>query len=126
METVTKHSTTSSTLPLLQSWGELSVAESHAIEAGDWNEVDRLQNEKSQLRQQLESTDNNNDTDQDREWGIYLLSLEAHNRSLIEKCLDSIQQQMENDSRSIKNLQNVQRAYSHAPLRNNGSLQEYL
>ena len=68
METTTKHSNTSPTLPLLQSWGELSVAESHAIEAGDWNEVDRLQNEKSQLRQQLESTDNNNDTDLDREW----------------------------------------------------------
>ena len=126
MDTATEHSSTSPTLPLLQSWGELSVAESNAIEAGDWKEVDRLQNKKSLLRKQLESTENNHDTDQDREWGIYLLSLEAHNRSLIEKCLDSIQQQMENDSRSIKNLQNVQRAYSHAPLRNNGSLQEYL
>lgn len=125
MKTPTEQPAASPALPLLQAWGQLSEAETRAIETGDWDEVDRLQNEKSRLQEQLSQLNPTTDSDQDREWASYLISLEAHNRALVEKGLNAIQLQMDTDSRSLNNMHNVQRAYVHAPRQGASSLQQY-
>ncbi len=109
-------------MPLLHQWLQLSEAETHSIKADDWVELDRIQNAKAVLQSQLSKSDTGDYSNEIREMADILISIEAENRHVLECKLNELQKRMDDDSKSLSNMNNVQNAYIHAPLNSRHSI----
>ena len=114
--------TLKSALPLLHQWLQLSEAETRSIQANDWEELDRIQNAKAALQSQLSKSDTDNYSNEIREMADILISIEAENRHELECKLNNLQKRMDDDSKSLNNMHNVQNAYIHASLNSRHSI----
>jgi hypothetical protein len=100
-------------LPCLQEWQRLTAAETLAIEANHWDELAPLQASKGDLQRQMESKDFSSI---DPKWEADIIAGEAKNRDLLQEKLDDLQFHLNEDNRSMKNIQRIHRAYGHLPL----------
>ena len=111
-----------SAMPLLHQWLQLSEAETRSIQADDWGELDRIQNAKAVLQSQLSKSDTGDYSNEIREMADILISIEAENSHVLECKLNELQNRMNDDSKSLSNMNNVQNAYSHASLNSRHSI----
>ena len=100
-------------LPCLQEWLRLTNAETLAIEAEYWDELAQLHTAKSGLKLRMESLDFSHT---DSQWETDIISNEEKNRDLLQEKLDDLQLRLNEDNRSMNNIQRIHRAYGHQPL----------
>lgn len=109
---------------LYEHWRQASGAERQAILAGSWQEMSRLQQEKNDLKRRIVATTEEwqnrwsltGETRADYEERFRpvvdeLISLEAHNLSLLASKRAELQQQLAATNRTISTLRGVQRSY---------------
>jgi len=109
-------------LPLLFQWLHLSEEETKSIKTSDWAEVSRIQNAKAVLQSQLSEQNADNNTNEISEIADTLIAIETNNRHLLDSRLIELKKRMDDDSKSLSNMNNVQNAYIHAPLNSRHSI----
>ena len=96
---------------MLREWKRLTLAESRAIQLQDWDEVQRVQDTKAQLKAQYESLAPNHHDAQYRQEANEVIALEKNNWDSLSRSLQVTRAEIANEDKSIQNIQQVHRAY---------------
>jgi|TARA_B100001971_G_C18237254_1_gene568176 hypothetical protein len=102
---------TAPTTTLLQEWKRLSEVESTAITLHDWNELNRLLDEKSRLQKLLEDYQGEILTDEDQDLVGSLLTITELNRARLDSEMKSIRNRIQSEDRAASNIRKVNQAY---------------
>lgn len=96
---------------MLREWKRLTLAESKAIQLQDWDEVQRVQDTKAQLKAEYESLAPNHHDAQYRQEANEVIALEKNNWDSLSRSLQVTRAEIANEDKSIQNIQQVHRAY---------------
>tara|TARA_A100001037_G_scaffold299797_1_gene326158 strand:- start:185 stop:562 length:378 start_codon:yes stop_codon:yes gene_type:complete len=97
----------------LETWRRLSDAETEVIKNGNLAELIQFQGQKDDLRAQMEPMDF---SEVNPKWASALIAREQHNHYLLQGKMEELQLQLNEEGRSMGNIQKVHRAYGHQPI----------
>jgi hypothetical protein len=102
---------TAPTTALLREWKRLSEAESTAITLRDWNELNRLLDEKSRLQVLLEDYPGEDYTEEGQGLVTSLITTTELNRARLDSEMNSVRSQIQAQDRAASNIRKVDQAY---------------
>lgn len=113
---------------LLEQWRTLTHAEAESIRKLDWQNLDRLQSEKTQLQEAVRIAERavfagaalpperrSRERKRLQETAQELKRLEIENRDLLMRLLEETDAQLKSGSRTISELREIQKAYGSGP-----------
>ena len=101
----------SPTTTLLREWKRLSNAESTAITLRDWNELNRLLDEKSRLQGLLDDYPGEAYSEEDRTLVGELINTTELNSARLTAEMSNLKDQIQDQDRAASNIRKVDQAY---------------
>ena len=109
---------TDSTTTLLREWKRLSDAESTAITLRDWDELNRLLDEKSRLQGLLDDYEAEDYNAEGRALVSELINRTTLNQARLKTEMTVVQGQIQDSDRAANNIRKVDQAYGAKPADN--------